>query len=131
DRVVEQRAHDRDRFSSVRRLAIMANVDNPSVMLDIGEVRAAAGALGLEAAISEIRRAEDIAPAIEALQGRAEALYAAGDPLVTTNRNRLGILAVGARLPTMARRGRAATEQAHSTGRPGADPQQPGGNSPV
>jgi hypothetical protein len=58
-------------------------------------------ALGLEAVISEIRRAEHIAPAIEALQGFAEALYVAGDPLVTTNRNRLGILAVGARLPTM------------------------------
>jgi len=91
----------REIVPDLRRLAIMANVDNPSVMLDIGEVQAAAGALGLEAAISEIRRAEDIAPAIEALQGRAEALYVAGDPLVTTNRNRLGILAVGARLPTM------------------------------
>jgi putative ABC transport system substrate-binding protein len=91
----------REIVPDLRRLAIMANVDNPSVMLDIGEVQAAAGALGLEAGISEIRRAEDIAPAIEALQGRAEALYVAGDPLVTTNRNRLGILAVGARLPTM------------------------------
>ena len=91
----------REIVPELRRLAIMANVDNPSVMLDIGEVQAAAGALGLEAGISEIRRAEDIAPAIEALQGRAEALYVAGDPLVTTNRNRLGILAVGARLPTM------------------------------
>jgi putative ABC transport system substrate-binding protein len=91
----------REIVPDLRRLAIMANVDNPSVVLDIGEVRAAAGALGLEATISEIRRAEDIAPAIEALQGRAEALYVAGDPLVTTNRNRLGILAVGARLPTM------------------------------
>src|SRR5262249_15024175 len=91
----------REIVPDLRRLAIMANVDNPSVMLDIGEVQAAAGALGLEAGISEIRRAEDIAPAIEALQGRAEALCVAGDPLVTTNRNRLGILAVGARLPTM------------------------------
>jgi len=91
----------REIVPDLRRLAIMANVDNPSVMLDIGEVQAAAGALGLEAGISEIRRAEDIAPAIEALQGRAEALYVAGDPLVTTNRNRLGSLAVGARLPTM------------------------------
>ena len=91
----------REIVPDLRRLAIMANVDNPSVVLDIGEVQAAAGALGLEAGISEIRRAEDIAPAIEALQGRAEALYVAGDPLVTTNRNRLGILAVGARLPTM------------------------------
>jgi ABC-type uncharacterized transport system substrate-binding protein len=85
----------------LRRVAIMANVDNPSVALDIGEVLAAARALGLEVTASEIRRAEDIAPAIEALQGRAEALYVAGDPLVTTNRNRIGLLAVGARLPTM------------------------------
>jgi putative ABC transport system substrate-binding protein len=79
----------------------MANVDNPSVALDIGEVRAAADRLSLEGTTSEIRRAEDIAPAIEALRGQAEALYVAGDPLVTTNRNRLAILAVGARLPTM------------------------------
>jgi putative tryptophan/tyrosine transport system substrate-binding protein len=41
------------------------------------------------------------ARAIEALRGRAEALYIAGGPLVTTNRNRLAILAIGARLPTM------------------------------
>jgi putative tryptophan/tyrosine transport system substrate-binding protein len=46
-------------------------------------------------------RAEDIAPAIEALHGRADALYVAGDPLVTTNRNRIAILSVGARLPTI------------------------------
>jgi putative tryptophan/tyrosine transport system substrate-binding protein len=92
----------REVVPSLRRLAIMANVDNPSVMLDVGEVRAAARALGLEVATLEIRRAEDIASAIDAsLQGRAEALYVAGDPLVTTNRNRLSILAVGARLPTI------------------------------
>jgi putative tryptophan/tyrosine transport system substrate-binding protein len=92
----------REVVPSLRRLAIMANVDNPSVMLDVGEVRAAARALGLEVATLEIRRAEDIASAIDAsIQGRAEALYVAGDPLVTTNRNRLSILAVGARLPTI------------------------------
>jgi putative ABC transport system substrate-binding protein len=92
----------REVVPSLRRLAIMANVDNPSVMLDVGEVRAAARALGLEVATLEIRRAEDIASAIDAsIQGRAEALYVAGDPLVTTNRNRLSILAVDARLPTI------------------------------
>ena len=79
----------------------MANVDNPSVVLDISEVQAAARGLGLEVATSEIRRAEDIAPAIEALRGKVEALYVAGDPLVTTNRTRVAILAVGAQLPTM------------------------------
>jgi putative ABC transport system substrate-binding protein len=44
---------------------------------------------------------EDIAPAFEALKGRAEALYVASDPLLNTNRLRINILAVGARLPTM------------------------------
>ena len=61
----------REIVPDLRRLAIMANVDNPSVVLDIGEVRAAAGALGLEATISEIRRAEDIAPAPEVPRWRA------------------------------------------------------------
>jgi putative ABC transport system substrate-binding protein len=84
----------------LRRLAILANVGNPSVLLDADGVREAARTLGLEVTISEIRRAEDIAPAIEALKGWAEGLYVAGDPLVTTNRNRIAILAVGARLPT-------------------------------
>ena len=87
----------REVVPGLRRLAIMANVDNPSVALDVGQVRVAADALGLEVATSEIRRAEDIAPAIEALQGRVDALYVAGDPLVTTNRNRVAILSVAAR----------------------------------
>jgi putative ABC transport system substrate-binding protein len=91
----------RDLVAGLRRLAIMANVDNPSVVLDVAEVRMAADALGFEITTSEIRRAEDIAPAIDAVQGRVEALYVAGDPLVTTNRNRIAILAVGARLPTI------------------------------
>ena len=49
----------------------------------------------------EIRRAEDIAPALEALKGRADALYVPSDPLVNTNRIRINTLALGARLPTM------------------------------
>ena len=50
---------------------------------------------------SEIRRPEDIAPAVEALQGHADALYACNGSLVTTNRVRIGELALGARFPTM------------------------------
>jgi putative ABC transport system substrate-binding protein len=91
----------RELVPDLRRLAIMANVGNPSVVLDVGEVRTAAAALSLDVAMSDIRRAANIGPAIEALRGRADALYIAGDPLVTTNRNRLAILTVGARLPTM------------------------------
>jgi ABC-type uncharacterized transport system substrate-binding protein len=42
--------------------------------------------LGLEVITLEIRRGEDIAPAFEALKGRAEALYVVIDPLVGTHR---------------------------------------------
>jgi putative ABC transport system substrate-binding protein len=48
-----------------------------------------------------MRRAEDIAPALEALKGRADALYVAPDALVNANRIRINTLALGARLPTM------------------------------
>ena len=72
----------REVVPGLRRLAIMANVGNPAAVLEMGEVQAAARTLGLEVATFEIRRAEDIAPAFEALKGRAEALYVVGDPLV-------------------------------------------------
>ena len=60
-----------------------------------------AGTLGLDATALEIRRASDIAPAIEALKGRTDALYVGGDPLINANRIRISIMAVSARLPTM------------------------------
>ncbi len=89
----------REVVPGLRRLAIMANVDAPASVLEIGEVQAAARTLGLEVTTLEIRRAEDIAPAFEALKGRAEALYVVQDPLVSTNRIRINTLALGARLP--------------------------------
>ena len=79
----------------------MANVGSPVAVLDMLEVQEAARTLGLEVATFEIRRAEDIAPAFEAFQGRADALYVCSDPLVNTNRIHIGTLALGARLPTM------------------------------
>jgi putative tryptophan/tyrosine transport system substrate-binding protein len=54
-----------------------------------------------DVATLEIRRAEDIAPAFESLNGRAQALYVCSDPLVNTNRVRINTLAQGPRLPTM------------------------------
>jgi putative ABC transport system substrate-binding protein len=85
----------------LRRLAIMANVDYPTAVLEMGGVRAAAGRLGLDVAAVEIRRAEDIAPAFEALKSRAQALYVVGDALVMTHRVRINTLALAARLPTI------------------------------
>jgi putative ABC transport system substrate-binding protein len=91
----------REVVPDLRRLAIMVNVGDPGAVLDMREVQATARTLGLEILPLEIRRAEDIAPAFEALKGRADALYVCGDALVNTNRIRINTLAVGARLPTM------------------------------
>jgi ABC-type uncharacterized transport system substrate-binding protein len=91
----------REVVPGLRRLAIMANVGNPGSVLEMGEAQATARTLGLEVTTSEIRRAEDIAPAFEALKDRADALYLCPDPLMNANRTRINILAVGARLPTM------------------------------
>ena len=74
--------------------------DYPAVVLEMREFQAAAGPLGLEVATLEIRRGEDIAPAFEALKGRADALYLVTDPLVSSHRIRINTLALDARLPT-------------------------------
>jgi putative tryptophan/tyrosine transport system substrate-binding protein len=91
----------REVVPGLRRLAIMANVDFPDAVMEMREVQETARAFNLEVSTFEIRRAEDIAPAFEALKGRAEALYVASDPLLGSNRVRIGILALGARVPTM------------------------------
>ena len=83
------------------RLAIMVNVGFPNAVLESGEVQAAAGTLGLEALLVEIRQAQDIAPAFEALKDHADALYVTADALLNANRIRINTLALGARLPTM------------------------------
>ena len=86
---------------TLHRLAILGNPDNPFSLAEMPEVLATARTLGLEATTLEIRRKEDIVPAVEALKGGADALYVAGDPLINANRVRINILAVGARLPTI------------------------------
>jgi putative ABC transport system substrate-binding protein len=91
----------REVIPGLRRLAIMANSDNPSVALDVREVEAAARTLGLAAVTSEIRRSEDIAPAFDAFKGRVEAFYVCNDPLASTNRVRINTLASAAQLPTI------------------------------
>jgi putative ABC transport system substrate-binding protein len=91
----------REVVPGLRRLAIMANVSYPAAVLDMREAVSATRMVGFEAVTSEIQRAEDIAPGLEALRGRADALYVCGDPLVVANRIRINILALGARLPAM------------------------------
>jgi putative ABC transport system substrate-binding protein len=91
----------REVVPSLRQLAIMANGGYPAAVAEMGEVQATARTFGLEVTTVEIRRAEDVAPAFDALKGRAEALYVCSDGLVNTNRVRINTLALAARLLTM------------------------------
>ena len=91
----------RDVVPNLRRLAIMANVDNASIVLEMRELQATVPALGLDVITLEIHRGEDIAPSFDSLQGRADALVVLAEALAMTNRVRISTLALGARLPTM------------------------------
>jgi len=91
----------RELVPGLRRLAIMANVAYAASASEMDTVQTAAGTLGLDTTRLEIRRPEDIAPAFDALKGRADAIYVGGDALVNAYRTRINVLALGARLPTM------------------------------
>ena len=91
----------RDVVPQLRRVAIIANVGNPSPVRETSEVQAAAGALGLEVVLLEIRRAEDIAPAFATLKAQADALYVVQDALAVANTTRIMTFALTARLPTI------------------------------
>ena len=82
-------------------LAVLANGRSANAVLEMGEAKAAARSLGLGVILSQIGVADDIASAVEALKGRADAVYTCSDPLLTTNRIRVNTLALAARLPTM------------------------------
>jgi putative ABC transport system substrate-binding protein len=91
----------REAVSGLSRLAVLFNAANPAPGLDMREVQGVARTLGLEVVLAEVRHTEDITSAVEALKGRADALYVAVDPLLNTSRTRINALALEARLPTM------------------------------
>jgi putative ABC transport system substrate-binding protein len=82
-------------------LAVMANAGAPGAMLEMREVVAAARGIGLEATPIEVRQADDIFAAIEALKGHADGLYVATDPLIFSNRIRINAAALAQHLPTV------------------------------
>jgi putative ABC transport system substrate-binding protein len=90
----------REVIPGFRRLSIMVNV-NRAYQQELGEIQAAVSRFGLEATILEIRRAEDIAPAFEAVKNRTDALYVFSEPLMNANRVKINTLALGARIPTI------------------------------
>ena len=91
----------REIIPGLRRLGIIANRDNPQVALEISDAQDKARKLGIDVTISNIVRADDIAPAIEALKGNADSLYVVSDAFAVTNRVRINTFALAARMPTM------------------------------
>src|SRR5215470_5741125 len=91
----------RDVFPRLERLAIMASVGGPGAALEMHEFQEVARTLRLEVIPLEIRRTDDIAPTLESLKGRVDALYVVGDPLANVNRVRINTFALVARLPTI------------------------------
>jgi putative tryptophan/tyrosine transport system substrate-binding protein len=91
----------REIVPGLRGLAILANTGASGAMQEMGEVHTVARTLGLDVTRLEIRQAEDITPAFEALKGRVDALYICPDPLTNTHRVRINTLVLGARLPTI------------------------------
>jgi putative ABC transport system substrate-binding protein len=84
-----------------RRLAILVNVGYPAAREELAQVQTAARAIGLESAVLEIRRAEDIVPAFDGAKGRTDALYVVGDALMTSNVVLITKLALDAGLPAI------------------------------
>jgi putative ABC transport system substrate-binding protein len=91
----------REVLPGLRRLAILANIGNPSAVSELGQVESTARKLSLEVTTVEIRQVEDIATRFETLKGRVDALYVCTDALTVTNRLRINTLALGAHLPTI------------------------------
>jgi putative tryptophan/tyrosine transport system substrate-binding protein len=88
----------REVIPQLRRLAIMANAGYAAPALEAEKAKTTAQTLGLEAARLEIWRSEDIAPAFEAIRGKADALYVVSDALIAANRTLITTLALSARL---------------------------------
>jgi len=91
----------REIIPELKRITVMAHVDYPAAVLEVGEVRTAAGVLGLSVEPLEIRRVEDIVPAFGALGSGTQALYVCGSALLFANYLRINILSAAARLPTI------------------------------
>jgi putative ABC transport system substrate-binding protein len=91
----------REVLPGLRRLAVLANVGYPASVAEAAEVRDVAGKSGFEAKLLEVRRAEDIGPAFDALGSETQALYVCSSALFNANISRINMLALARRLPTI------------------------------
>jgi ABC-type uncharacterized transport system substrate-binding protein len=91
----------RELIPNLHRLAIIADVGYPASVLEVSQVQAAAGNVGIDIDVLAIRQAADIAPAFEGLTSGTQALYVCPNALINATYIRINTLALGARLPTI------------------------------
>jgi putative tryptophan/tyrosine transport system substrate-binding protein len=91
----------REVLPDLRGLAIMANAGYAAAVMEMNEMQVQARAVGLEVTRLEVRRAEEIAPAIQAVRDHTDALYACADSLINANGVRIVTTALATRLPTI------------------------------
>jgi putative ABC transport system substrate-binding protein len=91
----------RDLLPGLRRLGLVGNLVNLTVGPEWRAAQSEARALDIETIPSEFSSTEEVAPAIEKLKGRVEALYVCQDPLVASNIAEINASAIEARLPAM------------------------------
>jgi putative ABC transport system substrate-binding protein len=86
---------------NLHRLGVIANIAYPPAASEMKRVQAAAETFGMKVVTLEIQAGLDISPAVAALNGVVDALYAAPDPLVNGSAAQINSSALAARLPTM------------------------------
>jgi putative tryptophan/tyrosine transport system substrate-binding protein len=85
------------------RVAILSNPRAPGASLYRAENRRASGAIGLEVQVFDMERPEDVTPALQRIvQQRADALYAALDPVVASRLAEVADFALRHKLPSIA-----------------------------
>jgi ABC-type uncharacterized transport system substrate-binding protein len=82
-------------------LAILGNVGYSAALIEMVDVESSARKIGFDVERLEIRRAEDIEPALVGQQRGVGALYVCQDSLVVANQSRIIGWALAARLPAI------------------------------
>ena len=86
----------------LNRIGVLANVDNPSNLVQRRELEVAASKLGLSLVLAEAKRPSEIYPAFQMLTRSAvKMVLVLQDGMFVSERKRIALFAVATKLPTM------------------------------
>jgi len=92
----------RECLPGLRRVAVLANLRNPSSAAEARETETAGRAMALEIHVADARLPEQYPDAFATVtRGGARALFVTADPILSSNRERILQLAASHRLPAM------------------------------